>query len=263
MFYKILPADLHIDGIVYKLGLNLSGGPLHSDGRPLYLLEYITLEQIPYFLSSDTMIAEVEPKGTISEKNYSIAMETDKLYVHTISTVIDWFENQPDEVKQKIMAQPNADISVNGYSIQLYRNPSEEMKLTAVMASPSSIQLIENPSKEVQLAAVRKEGYAIQYIKNPSEDLLLESLVKSSHVIQYIENPSERVQLVAIAANPMNLLYIKNPSEVVQLAAVKQNPNAIRYIDNPSESVIQICELADAERTIKIAQHSVVLKYSV
>jgi hypothetical protein len=61
----------------------------------------------------------------------------------------------------------------------------------------------------------------------------------------------------------MNLLYIKNPSEVVQLAAVKQNPNAIRYIDNPSESVIQICELADAERTIKIAQHSVVLKYSV
>lgn len=57
----------------------------------------------------------------------------------------------------------------DGYDIKYIKNPTEEMKLTAVKEDPYAIKYIDNPSEEVQILAVMEEESVIRYIKKPTD----------------------------------------------------------------------------------------------
>ena len=90
------------------------------------------------------------------------------------------------------------------------RNPSEQVKLAAVMEEGHAIQYIADPSEAVQLAAVLQNGYVIYYIKNPSEQVQIAAVTKDGwYALQFIKNPSEQVQLAAVTREAVKLGSIK------------------------------------------------------
>ncbi len=254
MFYKILPANLLCDGVVHQLGLNEKTFSPFSDG-----MFYQDLEHAMGCLCHGTLIAEVEPKGKIQDNSSFGFYRTDKLYVHTITPIADWFENQPDSTKQYIQTIKKAFHCYDHCQIQLHKNPTEEQQITAVnhsgwsirfIANPSdkaklaaigkdytAIQCIENPTEEMKWLSIEKDAFNIRSIKDPSEEMKLKAVNKKGQAIVFIDDPSEQVQIAAVENDWYSMSRIKNPSEVVQLAAVRTYWRAIDYIENPTLDV--------------------------
>ena len=53
----------------------------------------------------------------------------------------------------------------------LDEDPSEKVKMAAVMGNPLIIQYIDSPSEELQMAAVKQKDTAYFYIKNPTDNV--------------------------------------------------------------------------------------------
>ena len=236
MFYKILPAGLWADEIHYQLGLNV----VNPNGAYTKVLAYVELKDVCSQLHKGSLIAEVEPKGKIIKAPYDNIYASDMLYVHTIRNIADWFSDQSDETKQIIVEQECSSVTISGFAIQLYKNPTEELKLAAVRRNGSAIKFIDNPSDAVQLAAVKNYSFAIHYIKNPSEEVQLAAVERHGDNIRYIKEPSEKAQIQAIRRDPYNIHYIENPTEKVQLLAIERNMYTIDYIKNPTEVVLTL-----------------------
>jgi hypothetical protein len=72
------------------------------------------------------------------------------------------------------------------------------MKLAAVKQNDGlAIQYIKNPSEEIKLTAVKQNGLIIKYIKNPSEEIKSTAVEQNGLAIQHIKNPSKEVKLAA------------------------------------------------------------------
>jgi hypothetical protein len=243
MFYKILPAGLWADEIHYQLGVNVA----NPNGAYTQGLNYVELKHLCPLLHRGSLIAEVEPKGKIVNAAYYDMYATDLLYVHTIRNIADWFSDQSDETKQIIAEQDCSSVTISGFAIQLYKNPTEELKLAAVQRNGSAIKFIDNPSDAVQLAAVKNYSFAIHFIKNPSEEVQLAAIERRGGNIRYVKEPSEKVQLLAIRSDPYNIHYIENPTEKVQLLAIEINMCSIDYIKNPTEATVALFQKYKAE----------------
>ncbi len=285
MFYKILDSNLRHNGVQYQLGLNVETNDKQNTVLDVHKLGYTDLENICTCLFAGSLIAEVEPKGDVKRVMGSNIYTTDRLYVHNISKISDWYETQTEEVKQILEKQYGNRLGLNGHAIQFFKEPSTEMKIDAINENPNTIRWMENPSetlkqlavsksgnvighiknpsRELQIIAVSSNGGNIRYIENPSEEVKLIAINNNANSIQFIENPSELLQVEAIKKEVGSILFIKNPSEKAQLTAIEKNHSSFRCINNPTESAKQAYSIAESARFLKITQDSSVLKYSV
>lgn len=214
MFYKILDENSCADSVVHRLGLNV--GPITNIGALLVQkeLNYTDLEHICNQLRCGVLIAEVEPKGRVNlASDYDRLWTTNELYVHYISPIADWFENQSDEVKGQVKKSLNFAICNSPHSIKLYKNPTEEQKRDAISRDGQLISRFDDPSEELQLEAVRNNLKFTSAIKNPTEAIQMYVISRNEFLIRHIENPTERVQLFALEYSSRCFECIKNPTE--------------------------------------------------
>jgi hypothetical protein len=184
-YYKILRDDLTHFGFTYKLGLNVDILSFDPTGncRPGGLC-YTDLEHIVLYVKYGKNIAEVEPVGQKYEEKDR--WKTDKLFIHSITPLQEWFKIQSEEMKLAAVTQ-------NGMVIKFIENQTREIQLTAVNETPIAISYIENPTEDVQMTAVTKCGIAITGIKNPTEEVQLAAVRQNVFSIVSIENPSEEM----------------------------------------------------------------------
>jgi hypothetical protein len=230
-YYKILSEDLTHYGFKYQLGLNVDKLPFTPRGYGLPGgLYYSDLDHVFEYLDHGTLIAEVEPVGAIHKRG--LKWKTDKLMVHSMTPLIEWFASQTEEQKLKALKQ-------NPNCIKYIPNPTEEMKFLAVKQNGLAIMYIVDPSEELKLAAVKQNGSTLSYMKNPSEDIQLAAVKNNGKVIQLLKNPSEKVQLAAVNQHYEAIKYIENPSEEVMLSAIKHNNFAFWLITSltPEERI--------------------------
>jgi hypothetical protein len=224
MHYIALVSDLEYDGVTYQLGLNTD-----EESR----LMYTDLNRCINGLSRATLIAEVENQGDeILDKHSYNTWNTNRLYVHTIRTIPDWFEVQTDEVKNYILDNLNSEKFFGKANlIKLYRHPTEEQKLDAVNTYGCIIEYIDDPSEEVQLAAYKQNQHAICYIKNPTKAVQLSVVKNNIYQIVYLSDPTEEAQLIAVQGNYNLINRIRKPTEAVR--ALCQKRIAAGEIDEP------------------------------
>ena len=74
---------------------------------------------------------------------------------------------------------------------------TEEFKLYVVSLNGYNIQLIKNPSEQVQLVAVKQDGISVKFILDPSEEVQLTAFEKNEWACQYIENPINKIKRLA------------------------------------------------------------------
>jgi hypothetical protein len=199
-YYKILRGDLTHYGFTYQLGLNVD--PVSFNPKGLHApcgLSYADINNIFTYTNFGSLIAEVEPVGQIHQ-DYK-AWKTDKLVVHNITPLTEWFDKQTYEMKLFAVKQC-------GTAIRHINNPTEELKLEAVLCHPLSIEYIDDPSEEVQLVAVEKNAQALQYIKYPTYPVQLAAVRGQGVVISYIKNPSLEIQMEAVRQTGYAILRV-------------------------------------------------------
>jgi bifunctional DNase/RNase len=189
---------------------------------------------------------------------------SDELIILALQGHNDTYNNFIEHVLSiKNLSEPIKIAIVKHYPDALYEldNPSEQVCLAAMTASPLAIEYVDSDSitpdmKKLALTALLKylktndknsrfsakalyNELAAKKLKWP-ELSIIEKHLKEKNIIKEttdLNSASEAYQILVVTSHPETIKYIYEPSEAVQLAAVKAHPEFIQYIYDPYESV--------------------------
>lgn len=156
---------------------------------------------------------------------------------------IRFVEDPPESLQMEAFRSKNAQSWIVSDIIQCIKNPTEEVKLTAVRLNGNSLEHVPHPwSHELMLEAVRRDGKVLEIIQkhlksDPPEDICFAAISQNPFAIEYISDPTEEMQLAAVRQSGDALGLLKKPSYEVKLAAVRQSGDSVRHVGNPTSEL--------------------------
>lgn len=204
-------------------------------------------------IKSDVEVIKYMNPLLFTEKLILAILRKDGNYIKNID-----LNSYKPKVSQKFCL---AAVKQDGNAIQHIKNPSDEIKLAAVIASPKSIIHIldyfsvslkssDETEKEAifQLILVSvRNGYFFNVIKDKIDflskdkikEIQFEAIKTYPHVIKDIENPSDEMKIEAIKKDVDVIKYIKDPSDEMLLLIIDKSPYYINELKDPSEIMIK------------------------
>lgn len=129
----------------------------------------------------------------------------------------------------------------DGHDINHENLLSEEFQLDLIAHDPRNIQFITNPTEYVKIVAILACPSCIAFITSPSDRLVEIAIREDPMVLSCVGRPSTRIQLMAVKQLPISVSCIKRPNLRVQSAALKYNSfdmSIVQYIDRPKSVLL-------------------------
>ena len=131
-----------------------------------------------------------------------------------------------DEIKEQIRKNPAF--------LKELEDPSEELMLYAVSSAWNNLKYFKEPTGNVRMTALKSKGWAIQFIDDPTKEEKLMAVSKDADALQYFSEADCEVQLTAVKNSWRAIRYMEDPCYDARILAIEKNEQAINYISGYS-----------------------------
>jgi len=222
-------------------------GNLTSKGMLKYgINKYMKKSSIKYVKICDHLLSvygdEIEPIKGGSE-------EMIKKLIEENENNIKWFDDLSDEICM-IALKKNKTI------FKYIKNPSEEIKLLAVILFPKNIKYLDETSnKDIYEVAIIKKPEIIKILKKPTKELIKLAIKMDGSIVENIvvsnnnayfnstylsEIFTESLYLEALNTYPKALKYINQQTYGMCVEQVNKNGKMLKYVIDKNKAVCAI-----------------------
>ena len=149
----------------------------------------------------------------------------------------DQIHNMDSATDVEMMALLEGDMSLFKDIIERFGMPSERVQKFAVEQYARNILLIPDPSDAVKMAAIIENANIITKIENPTDEMITYAVTRKPELIARFPDASEKANLRAVNTNPEVYTFIKNPTDKVAITALRQLAALLNYIPNPTKEM--------------------------
>jgi hypothetical protein len=120
-------------------------------------------------------------------------------------------------------------LSKRGWLLQFIKNPTYNMKLTAVYSHGYALKYIKKQKEELCLAAVKNCGCAVKYSLSRDPTILNMAIINDPFALEFIPEQTEDMALFCVRKNPLTLKYVTKKTLAICIEAMNIDESVIKY----------------------------------